>query len=492
MKYCNSIEIFRLLHGAVLLGSLHVTLQLLILSANTRIYGFIIPTTLNPAKKERNPNLRKAVENSNVNDYFFAEEETLYDDPKDMTQTRILGSQELLMLPRQYSLHLTKKDSDGNANKPFPQMSHVSTIVLSSTPQVAILSQAIDETMATHPLLRCHIDGDGEPTKRIDLFQMVREGEPNPCTFVSPPYSDVSSFASNNVLSVKDVVGDDRTALDESWMKTFSVNIDGGTDWCDVSRGPLWKVELHRLDSWKKEGTPCALIFTFNHAISDQGSANLLADHIVSNVASIEEGGGISKKSVSQSIPIAMEDSVLGLNNRWSDVQTEGLSLDTAGYVAEKAVEGLKSPVILPDNAATAKKLDGSGLLGALTIISGKAPGGESREERKSTVQFRSLSKDATSALLESCRTNEVTVSNTLSAAIALTSTDFIGNGENQKSKQRNYKVLQSLDMRRFGARLDQSETVACMAGSHDLMLGPLPDQGGLALRNASLLEKKN
>jgi hypothetical protein len=31
-------------------------------------------------------------------------------------------------------------------------------------------------------------------------------------------------------------------------------------------------------------------------------------------------------------------------------------------------------------------------------------------------------------------------------------------------------------DMRRFGARLDKCETVACMAGSNNLMLGPLPD----------------
>jgi len=39
---------------------------------------------------------------------------------------------------------------------------------------------------------------------------------------------------------------------------------------------------------------------------------------------------------------------------------------------------------------------------------------------------------------------------------------------------------------------LDKAETVACMAGSHDLMLGPLPDRGGTALRTASPAEAKD
>jgi len=283
---------------------------------------------------------------------------------------------------------------------------------------------------------------------------------------------------------------DGRVALEDSWKSAFALNLDGGADWCDVSKGPLWKVELHRLTPPNDE-SPCALQFTFNHAISDQTSANLLADHILSNMASIESSSPTTTPP--QTIPIAMEDSVLGMDNRWSDVQTDGLSPNTAAYVAGKAAEGLRSPVILPDDPSSTDKADGSGLLGSLTIITGKAPGGESDdEERKSTVQFRTLSKDTTRALVAACRVNGVTVSNALSAATALTSTDFIDNGERQEGKERNYKVLQSLDMRRFGASLDKAETVACMAGSHDLMLGPLPDRGGTALRTASPAEAKD
>ena len=74
-------------------------------------------------------------------------------------------------------------------------------------------------------------------------------------------------------------------------------------------------------------------------------------------------------------------------------------------------------------------------------------------------LQTRSLSVEATSALLEACRANGVSISNALIAAMALTATDFIDSGDVKKGKKRNYKVLQSLDMRRFGAQLDKCET---------------------------------
>ena len=128
-------------------------------------------------------------------------------------QRRILGSQENLMLPRQYS---PGKDV-------FPQMNHVCVAVLSSTPSEQVLRQAIDETMAAHPFLRCKIDGDGEPDERIDLFQMVRKGEPNPCTFSS---NGPGQFTSRDVLQVIDVLNDDdRVALYASWKQRLATTL---------------------------------------------------------------------------------------------------------------------------------------------------------------------------------------------------------------------------------------------------------------------------
>ena len=381
---------------------------------------------------------------------------------------RILGSQELLMLPRQYS---------PNPDVTFPQMNHVSCTVLSGTPSENVLRQAIDEAIATHPLLRCRVEGDGEPDKRIDLFQMVRQGEPNPCTFVAPQ----ESFSSTDVLRTITVVGDDRAAIDQSWEESFKKDLDDGS-WCDTDGGPLWKLEWHK----PKEACPTkpsALLLSFNHAISDQSSANMLIDEILGNVAQIEKEGKVTKAAVEQDMPMALEDSVLGENSRFSDIQIEGFNAGTLKYVAGKAAEGFKSPVILPDSDSTE---GGGGLLGALTIISGNAAGGENEEseERRSTVQFRKLSEKATSALLKKCRENEVAVTNALTAAVTLTASDFIDNGLGSEDKSRNYKVLQSLDMRRFGKQIDKGETVACMAGSMDLIHGPVADKSGENLRN--------
>ena len=389
-------------------------------------------------------------------------------------QRRVLGSQELLMLPRQYA---------PNKDVTFPQMNHVSCTVLSATPDEDTLCQAIDEAITSHPLLQAHVQGDGEPDERIDLFQMVRKGEPNPCTFV---VNEENMFTSKDVLTVVNVdENDGRQALDTSWKGAFHRDLDDGS-WCNVETGPLWKVEFHRT-SFKKSNDSCALVFSFNHAISDQSSANMLADQIIANMASIEESNKIVKEAVKHDMPLALEDSVLGNGKRFSDVQVGEFSPGTVKYVADKAAEGFKNPVILPDSD---RQEDGGGILGALTIISGKASGGQDEKslERKSTLQFRKLSKDATSALLSKCREREVSMTNALSAAVTLTATDFIDNGT-EKGESRNYKVLQSLDMRRFGEQLDKCETVACMAGSMDLLHGPLPDKSGQALRDNTSAE---
>ena len=377
-------------------------------------------------------------------------------------QRRVLGSQENLMLPRQYS---------PNPDVTFPSMNHVSCAILSTVPSESVLRAAIDQVMNAHPLLQCKIEGDGEPDERIDLFNMVRQGDNNPCTFFSKP----GLFSADEVLKVVEVDGNDRVALDNSWQAAFNKDLDDGS-WCNVESNPLWKVELHRL---KGDG-PCALLFSFNHAISDQSSANKLTDQLVSLMAEIEASGTVKNPPKKQTIPVSLEESVLGLNQQWKDVQTEGISPGTIKYVAGKAGEDAQSPVIMPDGFN-----NGGGLLGALTTISGNAAGGDDEKslERRSILQFRKLSSDATQALLAKCRENGVSITNALSAAATLTATDFIDNGE-KSGKERVYKVLQSLDMRRYGQKLDKGESVGCQAGSMDLMHGPLSDRTGEKLRS--------
>jgi hypothetical protein len=377
-------------------------------------------------------------------------------------QRRALGSQELLMLPRQYG---------PIEDVTFPSINHVSCAILNSTPSIEALKKAINEVMMAHPLLSCVIEGDGEPEERIDLFQMVRKGEPNPCTFVSKH----GMFTADDVLDVVSVDGRDRAALDQSWQNSFRRDLDDGR-W-NVETSPLWRLELHKLTG--TEDGPCALLFVFNHAISDQGSASRLTDQIMSIVAEIEEKGNVKKVPKKQFMAVSVEESVLGTNKMWRDIQAGGVTPGTIAYVAGKAGEDARGPVIMPDGFS-----QGGGIMGALTTISGNVAGGvdEKSTERYSTLQFRKLSKEVSMALLQKCRENGVSVTDALSAAATLTSTDFVDNG-NTVNKERTYKVLQSLDMRRFGEQLDKGETVACHAGSMDLMHGPLPDRSGESLR---------
>ena len=394
-------------------------------------------------------------------------------------QTRTLGSQELLMLPRQYSPSPT----------PFPQMNHVCVATLSATPPVASLLTAIENAMKTHPLLRSHVEGSGEPDERIDLFNMVRKGNPDPERFVAPNNGQDVGFTAQNVLKVVGVDANNDSALSQSWEEAFRRDLDDGS-WCTTATGPLWKVELHRsANNDVGSDAPCALVLSFNHAISDQSSANLLLDQLLSDISDIDAKSTVHAPAIPQSMPLSLEESVLGVGKSFEDVQTDDITLDTIKYVASKAAEGFKSPVILPDDNTSAED-DGSGLVGALSTISGNSAGGADAggaAARKSAVSFRTLDKAATEALLAKCRKEKVSVTNALTAAVALTATDFIGSGDGQNSgKERNYKVLQSLDMRRFGAQLDSCETVACMAGSMDLMLGPFPDKSGGSVRGTA------
>ena len=383
------------------------------------------------------------------------------------------------MLPRQYSPSPT----------PFPQMNHVCVATLSATPPVASLLTAIDNAMKTHPLLRSHVEGSGEPDERIDLFNMVRKGNPDPERFVAPNNGDDVGFTAQDVLKVVDVDSNDGGALSQSWEEAFRRDLDDGS-WCTAADGPLWKVELHRsANSDAGSDAPCALVLSFNHAISDQSSANLLLDQLLSDISDIDAKSTVHAPAIPQSMPLSLEESVLGVGKSFEDVQTDDITLDTVQYVAGKAAEGFKSPVILPDDNTSAED-DGSGIVGALSTISGNSAGGADAggaAARKSAMSFRTLDKAATEALLAKCRKEKVSVTNALTAAVALTATDFIGGDDAQNSgKERNYKVLQSLDMRRFGAQLDSCETVACMAGSMDLMLGPFPDKSGGSVRGTA------
>ena len=414
------------------------------------------------------------------------QQETQINGSSSTTSSRVLGSQELLMLPRQYSL----------SDSTFPPMSHVSTAILSSTPSKLDLQNAIVNALQCHPLLRTKIQGDGEPTQRIDLFQMVRDGEPNPETFVSNTMStneiNLDLVENQDILKVTTVA--DAQELESKWKKTFRHLLDHGP----YSKDLLWSIHFHKIGtSDSASDSECALTLVFNHAISDQSSANLLFDHLITFM---ENDSQIPPAKIVDVIPPSLEESILGKDQVFQKARFDGgvVSPGVIKYVAGKAAEGFKSPVILPDDFSSSTS-GADQALNAVTTITGRAAGGKTNDDtvtttledgiepapeaggRYSTTQFRTLSAEDTTKLLNACRPKGVTISNALTAAAAITASNFI-EGENvdkttsKSDKERNYKVLQSLDMRRFHDK-DTCATPSCHAGSMDLMLGPIVDR---------------
>jgi hypothetical protein len=369
--------------------------------------------------------------------------------------SRKLGSQELLMLPRQY-----RPKETGII---FPPMIHLCAVTLNRTPSIPHLFSAIQNALDVHPLLSCRVEGDGEPNSRIDGLQMVRSGNPNPETFVV-----VNSFQAIDVGKVVTIPNDGNlTSLEDSWSRSFQYNIDRG--YFNTSRGPLWSLEMHKFDNGDDSvasDQPCALLFSLNHAISDQSSVNMLIDQIIADIASFEATSTSTDENhyipaVKNSLPLSVEECTLGKGQAFDDlgVSSSLISLDSFTYLLEKASEGLKNAPILPDNVKAGSDSVEIGSLDKATNPS------EPYFKRESMVVHRKLSTEVTNKLLKRCREQGVTLSNALTAAMAYTSSDFISGKNEAEStswtkKVRTYKVLQSLDMRRFGVQPDPCETL--------------------------------
>ena len=285
-------------------------------------------------------------------------------------KTRELGSQELLMLPRQYSL----------SSATFPCMSHVCVSILSSTPSLAAVKAAMEDAIRCHPLLRARVIGNGEPNKRIDLFNMVRDletKEPNPETFCVVDDNETVDIDEQNMLRVINVANEKE--LESSWKDSFQYLLDNGP----FAKDLLWSMQIHTVDDDTvdrkgNEGSPCALLFVFNHAISDQSSANLLLDHMLTHIENADNI--IPAATVVRDIPPSIEESILGKDNLFKQSQFKGgiISSKVLSYVAGKAAEGIKNPVILPDDFTTNNNNNdkSNAVLNAITTITGKVSPG--------------------------------------------------------------------------------------------------------------------
>jgi hypothetical protein len=439
---------------------------------------------------------------------------------------RPLGSMELFMLPRPIS----------NAQDPSmqrPPMNHVCAFLLSSTPSIAALRLALDNAVRTHPLLRARIIGDGEPRKWLDpIRKMVRwGGEEKPLEFVVyAANDDVAERFRKNVmdddrddksttcienpsywggsLGIINIAGSTENDLENSWKAEFQKDLDSetvvavtsntNTSCCDNHH--LWEMKLHRLSPNDDGNTqqPCALIITLNHCISDQGSLNMVMDQLLSDIAEIEESGNnLKHPAIAQPLPINLCKSVLGEQSVKIDATKIFQSLfspefhQLREYAICKVKESLVSPILLPSNKSIAHNGKGGGLVtpASILLLGQDLNGSHNISNVKSNIQYRWLPPDITTALVKKSKSHRVPISMTLAAAVAATCTDhFHTNSTNEaldetSQQQRIYKILQSLDTRRFTGASEPGKTLSCQAGGMDLMIGPLSDYMGKQIR---------
>jgi hypothetical protein len=336
---------------------------------------------------------------------------------------------------------------------------------------------------------------DGEIYKKHVLENSDDDSES--ATFENPGYWGGS-------LSIVNVPGSTRSDLDNSWQKKFQRDLDSKTVVSVVGNentNHLWNVELHRLSSDDNNTQqPCALIITLNHCISDQGSLNMVIDQLIADIAELESldnhDKSIRHPAAEQSLPVHLCESLLGQDAVITNFSTLLQSIFSTAYeklrkyALAKVKDSLQPIALLPKRTSSCNDGTGGGIVTPASILLFGRPLNGSRDisNVRSNVQYRWLPPDITAALVKKSKSRRVPISMTLAAAVATTCTDcFNPDGKAADGQeQRVYKILQSLDTRRFSGATESGDTLSCQAGAMDLCLGPLPDFLGEKLRQHS------
>lgn len=383
-----------------------------------------------------------------------------------------------------------------------------------------LVKRALSALVQRHPKLRACIRG----TRKIDgaPIKGVRRGGKEVDPLAWWPCAMTDGEVVNNALSYVDVpTGGD--AVDVSLQPSgshpppfeweddrffFAHHFQRALDETDMdtSRGPLWRLKVLRPMGARREGR-IALLFLFNHAISDQTSCNTLIHELLDTVEHIHSScldrqptpGRPAPFVIPQAFPPSIEEAVLG--------PTRGtLSLTTLLYAAREALFGILPTTLFPrfppPSYTPRPTADPEG-------PPERPPPFLPAATRRTICEFRNLDSDSLSMLRAACKSRGVTVTAALCAAMLYATSDFAhgqdgGGGrperghKQQKGREgayHNYRLLLSLNMRAFGrSRKDEGRegggeeekmwaehAVASAAGAMDFMVR-LPEQRGSTL----------
>ena len=426
--------------------------------------------------------------------------------------SRPLGSMENLFAPRRMTSDAPDALQPSTAHVVVATLdvdaAHASGAALLTEADGATATRALAACVARHPMLSRRLAGSGEPDRRSPIGaplanapravkgtlaplgdDLMRLGTvSDPLRFEPMVPSDGSAAtaealevarAALEVVTVGDASaegpdggGGDGGALDAAWRARFAHELDRAE--FDLENGPLWRVVLFRDPS----NSRVAMLFVFNHAISDQRSAHTVLDDFLASAA---RGAPADELSGSASLPLprSLEDGIASTQpdaaawrapeaGLFNAIEAGGeragsvvdMLRDCSGYIQHKLDEGKADPVVLPDWAPPLAERASDEAM-------------RDPDARASLLEHRTLPPDVMAALRAEARRRDSTVGAALAAASALATAAATTSARGEADAPRAFKLLQSLDMSAFqgDAREAQSSTLGCQAGSMDLVL---------------------
>ena len=215
-----------------------------------------------------------------------------------------------------------------------------------------------------------------------------------------------------------------------------------------------------------------AWVFCFNHGCDDQQSVNIIVneilDHIYSHANSVVGQAGRKSYPFPKSVEDAVAPAFLSWKTlKWAVFQLANQAAN-ADVLPQKVLQNYKSdPVKYTEVYANP-------------------------DNRRTFLEYFTLSREETAALRVVCRSNKVTITNALSACILSLTSEFFQSGfsgtGNTDLKNKDLRFLLSVGLRPFGVKnhLDNDRknmmpdwtqgTVACASGAVDFVVSvPTP-----------------
>ncbi|KAG5192997.1 hypothetical protein JKP88DRAFT_291596 [Tribonema minus] len=366
---------------------------------------------------------------------------------------------------------------------------HVWVAVVQGDVSPTALHAGIVALLARHPMLRASIQGAGLPEEVVMETIRTSPVDADPLRFVESECDSLEELA-YRVITPEQGAGtrgtgvrhEDGAPFQAAWHARMEHQLEHAQ--FDRRAGPNWAVEAVRCAS----RAHTALVFTMNHAIEDQKSANTLLHELLIAAAAADAApprlapaAALAALSAAcappfTELPPSIEDATVAEPGKFG--------LGTARYLLKQAASGVFGPRLVHDHLPPPER---------------RATPAFAPEARRTICEVRALEADELQAALAACRQKGLTLTAALSAAALLACSD-VAHADGSDAWH-NYKFLLAVDLRPFGAgapghqgkpnangggaearALDWTEgAVACAGGAMDWVAG-LPANSGRAL----------